>query len=169
MRLAKREHVLEEAKHFLVFFKPTPIEPTCFIVLVVRIVVAALGLHEFVTHPKYRCSCGEHQQAAEILDLSFAKIQYFSRCIRIAFPTVVTTELRRAIPIVFAVGFIVLGIVRDKIVDRGTIMRRDVVDALEGTYAIAHLTDTWTPVRLAMAVCFIWSSKPIHRSQTQER
>jgi hypothetical protein len=51
----------------------------------------------------------------------------------VAFPTIVATVLRRAIEVVLAIGFIVLVVVRDKIIERGAIMRSDVVDALKGT------------------------------------
>ena len=50
-----------------------PVQPSDFIVLVIGIVIAKLGVQEFVTSPEHWDAVREQQQTAEILDLLSAE------------------------------------------------------------------------------------------------
>ena len=129
--------VIAVSKIFILLFialicvQPPPIKPACFVVLVVGIVVAALRVHELITHAKHGRSSRKHEQATEVLDLAFAKIEDGLRGVCVTLPATIVGILRGPILIVVAVGLVVPIAVRQKIVQRRAVMRRDVIDALE--------------------------------------
>jgi len=61
---------LKKAEHAAVLLQEVPIEPRGLVILIPRIVVAALGIHKLVARSEHRSSIGKHQDGEEILDLS---------------------------------------------------------------------------------------------------
>jgi hypothetical protein len=49
MSLPERDHVLEKSEHIQVRPQLAPVQPSDFVVLVIRIVVAVLRVQEFIT------------------------------------------------------------------------------------------------------------------------
>lgn len=129
MRFAERDHLAEEPEDVFVLFQPTPVQPRRFVVLVVWIVVTVLGLQEFVAHAKHRRTVRQQQETDEVLHLLLANLHYSVGDIFDSFPAMVVRVFLSTIPVVFAVGPVVLFAVGDEVVQRKPIVRRDVVDA----------------------------------------
>src|SRR5208283_109752 len=62
-------HALKETENVGACPELVPVQPTRFVVLVIRIVVAELRVHKFVSCPQHRGSIRQEQQAAEVLNL----------------------------------------------------------------------------------------------------
>ena len=74
MCLAECNHLLEELKDVGIGRQAVPVEPGGFVVYVVGIVLAVLGVQKLVSHAEHRGTVGEQQQAAKVLYLLFAKL-----------------------------------------------------------------------------------------------
>src|SRR5262249_23116777 len=69
MAFTKRNHALEETEDVLICPKLAPVQPSGWVVLVVRIIVAELCVQEFIPGPEHGSPVRQHEQAEEILDL----------------------------------------------------------------------------------------------------
>ena len=131
VRLAEADHRAEEPKDILVGAEPVPVEPTRRVVLVVRVVVAALSLQELVTRAEHGRAVRQHQQAAEVLRLPLPQLQNMRRDSFVAFPAAVPAEvLVRSVRVVVAVGLVMFVVVGNEVVQGEAVVRGNVVDAL---------------------------------------
>src|SRR6516165_4921117 len=107
-----------------------PVEPTGLIVLAVRIIVAALRSPHFIAHHKHGQTKRKESDGQEILYLTVSK--FFNRRV-IGWPfgsTVPTLIVVCAVAVAFSVRLVVLLIVRNKVVERKSIMTCHKVYAL---------------------------------------
>ena len=129
--LAKGDHGLEEAENVRVGIEPAPVDPAGLVVLVVRVAVVVLRLHELVARTEHRRTIGEQQQATIILDLLLTQLHYFRRSALVSFPAAVpAVVLRRTVGVAEAVRPVPLLVVRNQIVESKSVVRGDVIDAL---------------------------------------
>src|SRR6516164_8808905 len=99
-----------------------PVEPTGLIVLTVRIIVAVLRSPHFIAHHKHWQTKRKESHGQEILYLAVSK--FFNRRV-IGWPfgsTVPTSIVACAVAVALSVRLVVLFIVRNKIVERKSIM-----------------------------------------------
>src|SRR5271165_766951 len=137
MSLPERDHALEETENILISSKLAPVQPSSFVVLVIRIVVAELRVEEFVPGPEHRDPVRQQQQAAEILNLLPAQRQHGRWRSFVSFvPTVPTVVVIHAILVVVTICPVVLAVVGDKIVQREAVVRRYIVQALIGVIGV---------------------------------
>ena len=73
MRLAEGDQALHEAQHLLVSRRQRPVEPARRIVLVVRVVVAALRAPDLVAREEHRHAARQQQNREEVLHLPRAQ------------------------------------------------------------------------------------------------
>lgn len=133
MRFPEGDHLAKELKKLSIIFELVPVEPSRLVILVVRIVVALLRVQELVTRQKHRRAVCQEQQAADILSLTTPQCRDWLREVPISLVTTVPAEIIcRAIRIVVAVCFVMAFVVRDLIVQRETVVRVHVVNALVG-------------------------------------
>src|ERR1700722_3807376 len=131
MAFAERNHTLEEAENVRIRLKLLPVQPADFVVLVVGIVITGLGVQELVSGAKHRGSVRQEQQATEILDLPPAQSHHFRRHTFDPFvSTVPTVIVVHTILVMFAIGPVILAVIRDEIIEREAIVRSYVVHAL---------------------------------------
>src|ERR1700739_1435852 len=93
MTFTKRNHVLEETKNVSIRLQLAPVQPSGFVVLVIRIVIAKLRVQEFVAGPEHRDSVRQHEQAEKILYLLASQGQHPIRRAFVAFVTTVPAEV----------------------------------------------------------------------------
>src|SRR5215471_8126649 len=85
MALAERNHFLEKTEDVLISRKLAPIQPSCRVVLVIRIVVAKLRVQELVSGPKHGSPIRQHEHAKEILRLPASQCQHVDGCAFVPF------------------------------------------------------------------------------------
>ena len=73
MGFSESDHAFEEAEDILIRCEPIPVQPDGGVIDIVRIVVAALRVHELISSTEHRRAVGEHQQRAEVLNLLLAQ------------------------------------------------------------------------------------------------
>jgi hypothetical protein len=106
-----------------------PVEPGNLVVLAVAVVVPALASSDLVAAEQHRHALGEEQRGEEVPLLSGAELPdlgIVARTLRAAVPRAVVV---RAVAILLEVRFVVLLVVRDQVVEREPVVRRDEVDA----------------------------------------
>src|ERR1700722_4592028 len=131
MTFTKRNHVLEETENGLIRSQLAPVQPSGFVILVIRIVVAKLRVQEFVAGPEHWGPVRQHEQTEKILCLLAPQGQHFIRRIFVALVARVPAMVRvRAILVVVAIRPVVLFVVGDEVVQREAVMRSDKVHAL---------------------------------------
>src|SRR4030095_6679155 len=127
----KRDHVLEKPEDVDIGLKPIPVEPCRLVVLVVRIVVSPLCVHELVASYKHRRSIGDHQQTAEVLHEATTQRQGLRRGIGVSLgspiPAVVGVRTIRIIP---TIRLVVLVSERHDVVQTEPIVAGNEVNAL---------------------------------------
>src|SRR6188768_128806 len=133
VRLANRDQPARElAKAAALGSDILPVEPVYRVVLRVGVVVAALGMAEFVAGQDHGRPLGEQKRRQEIALLARAQLLDLG---------IVGGSLHAMVPgmivgvtvaIVFAISFVVLVVVRDKIVEVEAIMRGDEIHARPG-------------------------------------
>ena len=99
-----------------VLFHQRLIEPTEFVVLAICIVVALLGTADLISGQKHRRADRQHIEEQKVLHLAISESLNFcdgSWPFRAAIPTVVVVG---AVPVLFAIGLVVLVVVRHKII-----------------------------------------------------
>src|SRR5580692_11263913 len=131
MIFPERNHTLEEPENVLVGSELTPIQPPSFVVLVIGIVVAKLGIQELVPGPKHRCPIRQKEETAEILHLLAAqRADRRGDCFIPFLPAVPTVVRIGSVLIIISVSPIVLAVVRDKIIERETVVGRYIIHTL---------------------------------------
>src|SRR5580704_8871247 len=137
MTLAKRNHVLKETEDVGIFLELAPVQPACFVVLVVWIVISELRVQKFVAGAEHGSSVREHQQAAEILDLLAAQGENrFGRAF-VAFLAAVPAVIAvHAIGVVVTIGLVMFVVVGDEIIEREAVVGSDEVHALKSMIGI---------------------------------
>ncbi len=75
---AERDHELEEPEDVMISIEQTPIQPGGLVVLIVRVVVAPLCIHELVAGLEERGSVGQHQQTEEVLHIDKPEVKTVS-------------------------------------------------------------------------------------------
>ena len=106
-----------------------PIEPRNVVVLTIGVIVAALRPPPFIAREQHRHALREQQRHEEIFLLLASQRQHV-RARRFAFRAAIPRAVMAfAVAVVFAVGGVLLVIVRDEIAQREAVVRRDEVDA----------------------------------------
>src|SRR2546430_16195691 len=77
MVLAEGNHALKKAEYVGMLIPSIPAHPDTGVGHVVRVVLAVLGLQNFVAHAEHRPAIAQEEQGAKILALSFWKLDYF--------------------------------------------------------------------------------------------
>src|ERR1700751_5134883 len=133
MSFAEGDHQPEETKNVRMLKKPFPIQPGGFVVLIVRIVIPSLSMQKFVACREHRNAIGKQQQAADIFCLTFAQCDNLWRNSFVAFPTTIPTVIvRGSVGVMMSVRLIARRVIRNKIRQRESIMRDDVINAVKG-------------------------------------
>jgi hypothetical protein len=112
MRFAESDHELKETEYIGVLSEPIPIKPSRLVVLIVRVVIPALRMQEFIASREHRYPIRQHQQATEIFRLAFSQSNHFGSNAVIAFPTAIPAEIvSRPVGIILPVRVVVRFIV----------------------------------------------------------
>ncbi len=110
-----------------------PVEPADFVVLAIGVVVAVLGAPDLVAHQDHRRTQRQEGDGEEVLDLPIAELPRSPGHRSALRPRSCWTEVVvGAVPVVLAVGLVVLGVVGDQIVEREPVVAGHEVDALLG-------------------------------------
>src|SRR5262249_29152205 len=96
-----------EAMNVGMFCEQRPIEPAGFVILTIRIVVPALAASRFITHQHHRHADGEHRDGQKILYLAVPEFLYAGIIGRTFNAAVPASVIVRAVPVAFAVFFVV--------------------------------------------------------------
>src|ERR1019366_6628955 len=135
MGTTKGDHAVGKPVYLLMLFKMGPVNPTCFIVLAVGVVVAALRAAKFVASQQHRHPARDQLSQQEVFYLAFPDglDLYISR---LAFCAVVLAEVVVCpVMVVFSVCFIVLVAIAHQVVQSETVVAGDEIDAALGTFA----------------------------------
>src|SRR5580704_1255258 len=141
---AKINHPLAEPICLTVLLREAPIKPTDFVVLAIRVIVATLRASHLVASADHRNALRHHHDGDEVFDLSAAQILdllVIGRTFDAAVPAQVVI---RTIPVSFAVRFVVLRVVGNKVVEGKAVMAGNEVDAVDRQMA-APLIDVGAP------------------------
>ena len=107
-----------------------PVEPARFIVLGIGIVVAALASPSFVAHEDHRHANGKDGDGEKILHLPIAQLLY-GRIVGWTFDAAIPAAIViRAVSVVLAIGFIVLPVIGNKVVESEPVVAGHEIDAL---------------------------------------
>src|SRR4051794_39858555 len=133
MGVPESDDLLKKAKHARVSLRQTPIHPGVLVIVAVRIVIAFLRAADLVSHQDHRNALAHHEDRHCILHLASAQFVH-RRVGAFTFPsTVPTVVVVPAVVVVLAVGFIVLTVEGNKILERKTIVTSDEVCTGGGT------------------------------------
>src|SRR5580658_7992398 len=121
MRFSESDHAFEKTEDILIRREPAPVQPDGGVINIIRIVVASLSIHELITRAEHRCSVGEHQKRAEVLNLLLAQRGDRWRGFVVAWTDAIPAKLT-------------IVVVGDQIVKARTVMAVDKVNTL--TWAI---------------------------------
>jgi hypothetical protein len=125
--LGKGNRLLEELQDIRIPLRQFPIEPTDLIVLAVGVVIALLRPAHFITGQHHRRSPTYQQDRQGILDLLQAKSGDLS-VLRRAFPAAVpAVVVIGAVGVPFAIGVVVLAVIRDEVHECEAVMGGDEV------------------------------------------
>ena len=112
------------------FLEQRPIEPTGFVVLAVCIVVADLGAPDLITHHEHREPKRQQCGGQEILRLAVSEF-FNGRIIgRSLYAAVPASIIICTVAISFPVGFVVLLVIGNEVIERKSVMTGYEVDAL---------------------------------------
>src|ERR1017187_4587059 len=112
MPLAQADHSLHERQQVAILRLQIPVQPTCRIVLAIRVVVSQLRMTGAITRVQHRYALGQQQRGQEIpllLGAQSLDVGIFRGTLCSAIPAEIIVV---AIPILFAVGFIVFFVLR---------------------------------------------------------
>ncbi|MNC85935.1 hypothetical protein D3C83_15600 [compost metagenome] len=132
MPAAKPDQPPHEERQFFVDARQIPMHPAHFVVLAVRIVVAALGAPELVSREQHRHTLRQEQRRQHVVLLALAQREnggVGGGTLRAAIPAEVVIL---AVAVVGEIGLVVLFVIAHEIVERKTVMRGDEVDARAG-------------------------------------
>ena len=128
MFFAEGDHVFEESEIISVHPQVIPVEPGNFVVLTVAVIVAVLGVAEFIAGEDHGRAAAAHKDsdgiahhlAAQLLDDGIIRGPFYP-----AVPAAVVVGAVRVVP---AVGLIVLMIVGKQIIEGKTVVTGDEID-----------------------------------------
>ena len=121
-----------------------PVDPGQRVVLAVGVVVAILSAAEFITAEQHRHALGEEEGGQQVAFLPLPERQY-RWVLRGAFdPAVPGPVVIAAVTVVLAVGLVVLGVVRDQVVQGESVVGGDEVDGGKGPPAAGLIQVTGT-------------------------
>ena len=123
------DDLLEVTEDVGILFQIIPIEPRDLVVLTVGIVVALLGVAHLVAREYHGDTLTDHQQGDGVFHLTVTQGVDVGVVRWTLATTVPTVVMVLAIAVVFAVGLVVLVVIRHKVHQRETVMRRDEVHA----------------------------------------
>src|SRR5215471_20167133 len=124
-------HLFEETENVLIRLQLSPIEPTDFVVLVIGIVVAKLGVQELITSPEHRDAVRQQNQTAEVLNLFPPQRQNRFWRLRVSFVVAVPAViLVHPILVVLTIGPVMFLVVRNEVVKCEAVVRVDIVHSL---------------------------------------
>src|SRR6478672_510926 len=109
-----------------------PIEPAGFVVLAIGVVVPKLCSPHFVTHEKHGHTDRKHRYGQKIFYLPVSELLrtgIIGRTFNTAVPTSIVV---RPVAVIFAVCFVVLGVIRDEVIEGEAVMARYKINALLG-------------------------------------
>ena len=131
MLFTELDHPFPESEDLPIPIDEIPVHPADFVILAIRIVVAHLRAPDFIAREDHRNAAGKHKKRYENFDLTFA--QRLNRgAVGLAFDATIPAEvIVDAVPIVFSITLIVLGVIRNQIVHGETIVTRNEVDAVD--------------------------------------
>ncbi len=126
-----------------------PVEPAQRIVLAVRVVVAALGMTEFVAREQHRCTLGQKQRRQQSSLQMSTQPQHFWSISRTFYTAVPTAVMVVSVAIVFTIFLVMLMVVTDQIAQREAIVRGNEVDAggRQTCAVMKHIARTRKPPR----------------------
>src|SRR5580704_709914 len=129
--------------HIRVLRDQRPIKPTGLVVLAVGVVITTLCAPDLVTHRNHQETQREHRHRQKVLHLPVSYL-FNLRVIGWAFDTPVPASVVvGAIPVGFTVHFVMLLVVRDKVIEREAVVTGYEVHALIGlTFFVS--VDLWT-------------------------
>ncbi len=119
-----------EPMHICVFGDQRPVEPVDVVVMAVGVVVAALCTPHFVAHEDHGQTHGKQRDGQEVLHLPVPQLFDYRIVRRTLDAAVPASIVVGSVPVLFAVRFIVLAVVRDEVVEREPIVAGHEVDAL---------------------------------------
>src|SRR4030095_8995148 len=109
-----------------------PIEPAGFVILAIGVVISTLCSPHFVTHEKHGHTNRKHRYSQEVFYLPVSEF-FHTQIIGWPFNTAVPTSIVvRPVAVVFAICFVVLVIITDKVVEGEAVMARCEINALLG-------------------------------------
>src|SRR5262245_9950769 len=130
MAAAEMDQIADETAKVLVFRSDLfPIGPRDLIVLAIGVVVAALCPPDLVTGLQHRNAQRQKQCGKQIALLAVAKTDYGRIRGRALDPAIPAEIGIASVAIVLAIGFIVLFVVADQVLQSETIMRGNKIDA----------------------------------------
>src|SRR5260370_4079245 len=109
--------------------KAIPVDPACFVVLAVGIVVAVLAIADFIAGQNQRQALREQQTGKLVLPKLSAKGCYRRIVGRAFMAAIGAVVLVGAVAIVLAIGLVVLFVVAEQIRQCEAVMHGDVIDA----------------------------------------
>ncbi|OIQ65544.1 hypothetical protein GALL_528960 [mine drainage metagenome] len=127
----------DEASEVLAFAVETlPADPASFVILAIDVVVAVLGVADFIAGQNERHSLRK-QQAGELVFPQLTTKRRDRRVIgRTFMSAIVAVVVVGAVAVVLAIGLVVFCVVAEQIGKREAIMDGDVIDAGAGTAAV---------------------------------
>src|SRR6266576_2154744 len=125
MVVPERGHVASEGKEIDV--EILPVDPGQLVVLTEPVVVALLGAADLIPMGDHRHALGQQQRREEITLLARPQCAYLGIVGWSFVPAVPRPVVALAVPVVFAVGLVVLLVVGDKILQREAVMGGDEV------------------------------------------
>src|SRR5215813_11249624 len=129
--------------HVSVLLDEGPVKPTGLIVLAIGVVVTTLRAPDFVPHQNHRQPQRKHCHRQKVLHLPVSQLLDIG-IIRGTLETrVPASVVIAAIPVVFAVWFVVFLVVRNKVIQCETVMTCHEVHALFG-FTVLVTVDLWT-------------------------
>src|SRR5246127_997745 len=102
--------------------KQRPIKPIGFVILTIGVVVAVLCSSDFVAHQEHGQTEGKHCDSEEILYLTVSESLHgriIGRALKTAIPASIVVC---AVAIIFAIGFVMLSVVRNEIVESESVV-----------------------------------------------
>ena len=123
------DQALGEGQEALLVLAHGPVHPAGLVVLAVAVVVAALGAADGIPPQEHRHPLGQQQGGQEIALLAVAQGPDGRIPAGSFHPAVPAQVVVVAVPVVLLVGFVVLVVVGDQVVEREAVVGRDEVDA----------------------------------------
>src|SRR6201996_4484822 len=125
---AELRHRAGEGGQVAELLGPFPVHPGDRVVLAVGVVVAALGAADLVPAQQHGHALGQQQRADQVAPLAGPQVVDGRVVGRALGPAVPGPVVVGAVPVVLAVGLVVLVVVGDQVVDGEAVVRGDEVD-----------------------------------------